>query len=107
MEREPGLADPAEAGRCDEMPVALGAGDTSSIDRLITHLYNTAMESDWLALTKLAPPDARPDRLRRPRLISTLQRFLAAFPLILVSAPAGSGKTTLLASLVEETRGLR
>jgi LuxR family transcriptional regulator, maltose regulon positive regulatory protein len=65
------------------------------------------MESDWLALTKLIPPDARPDRLLRTRLITTLQRALAAFPLILVSAPAGSGKTTLLASLVEETRGLR
>jgi LuxR family maltose regulon positive regulatory protein len=45
--------------------------------------------------------------LLRPRLITTLQRTLAAFPLILVSAPAGSGKTTLLASLAEQAYGLR
>jgi ATP/maltotriose-dependent transcriptional regulator MalT len=59
---------------------------------------------DWLALTKLVPPEPRPDLLLRPRLFSTLRHALATCPLTLVSAPAGSGKTTLLATWLA-TRG--
>ena len=58
------------------------------------------MHTDWLAQTKLAPPEPRPDALARPRLLAPLQQAIAARPLTLVSAPAGSGKTTLLAALV-------
>lgn len=63
------------------------------------------MESDWLTVTKLIPPEPRPDTLRRPRLLVPLQQAIAARPLTLVSAPAGSGKTTLLAALAAETPG--
>jgi LuxR family maltose regulon positive regulatory protein len=53
---------------------------------------------DWLALTKLAPPESRPGVLRRPRLLDALARAVGAHGLTLISAPAGSGKTTLLVS---------
>jgi LuxR family maltose regulon positive regulatory protein len=65
---------------------------------------------EWLALTKLAPPELRPDLIPRPRLFDALRQALATCPLTLVSAPAGSGKTTLLACWLAsrtEGRGLR
>jgi LuxR family transcriptional regulator, maltose regulon positive regulatory protein len=61
-----------------------------------------AADFDWLVLTKLAPPELRPDLIPRPRLFNTLQQALATCPLTLVSAPAGSGKTTLLADWLKQ-----
>src|SRR5262249_10846458 len=50
-----------------------------------------------LLLTKLTPPPARPDCVRRERLFEQLDRSIAR-RLLLVSTPAGYGKTTLLSS---------
>ena len=63
-----------------------------------------AADFDWLALTKPAPPEPRPDVLLRPRLFDTLHQALASCPLTLVSAPAGSGKTTLLADWLSQLK---
>jgi LuxR family maltose regulon positive regulatory protein len=50
-----------------------------------------------LLLTKLAPPPARPDCVKRRRLFERLDASIAG-RLTLVSTPAGFGKTTLLSS---------
>ena len=53
-----------------------------------------------LAEWKLAPLNARPGVLRRPRLFALLDRHAEA-SLTLIAAPAGYGKTQLLASWIE------
>ena len=55
------------------------------------------VDGSWLLLTKLAPPPARPDCVRRERLFERLDVGIAR-RLMLVSTPAGFGKTTLLSS---------
>jgi LuxR family maltose regulon positive regulatory protein len=59
--------------------------------------------TNWLALTKLAPPELRPDLIVRQRLLDRLSRALGTCRFTLVSAPAGSGKTSLLSALARAT----
>lgn len=59
--------------------------------------YRAHME--WLAATKLRPPQLRQDIIQRKQLLATLYDAIISHPLTLVSAPAGYGKTTLLAGL--------
>jgi len=56
-----------------------------------------------LLTTKLNIPPARPQMVRRPRLIERLLEGLN-YNLILVSAPAGFGKTTLVSEWVHSSR---
>ncbi len=55
--------------------------------------------SAWLIETKLHPPLARDDIIRRLRLEERLKDAVSSLPVALLSAPAGYGKTTMLASL--------
>jgi LuxR family maltose regulon positive regulatory protein len=55
------------------------------------------VDASFLLLTKLAPPPARPDCVRRQRLFERLDAGIAS-RLMLVATPAGFGKTTLLSS---------
>ncbi|MGC9347345.1 MAG: LuxR C-terminal-related transcriptional regulator [Anaerolineae bacterium] len=58
---------------------------------------------DSLLKTKVALPVIRRNLVRRPRLLSQLERGLRR-RLTLVSAPAGFGKTTLLAAWAKDTQ---
>ena len=58
--------------------------------------WRIVSESDPLLATKLAPPPARLDLVRRPHLVERLNEAVR-LKLTLISAPAGFGKTTLLA----------
>lgn len=55
------------------------------------------VDRSWLLLTRLAPPPARPDCVKRQRLFERLDAGIAR-RLLLVTTPAGFGKTTLLSS---------
>ena len=59
---------------------------------------------DSLVATKLRFPQARPNRVARPRLAKRLERE-AGRKLTLLSAPAGFGKTTLLLEWLEGRAG--
>jgi len=64
----------------------------------------TRLQSDWLAQTKLHPPQLHGDLLARPRLLAALRQAIAAYRVTLLSAPAGYGKTTLLAQVISDLR---
>lgn len=64
-----------------------------------------ALPPDILA-TKLYVPRARPNVVRRQRLLSLLDEGIDR-PLTLLSAPAGFGKTTLVSDWVENRTGAR
>jgi LuxR family maltose regulon positive regulatory protein len=59
------------------------------------------LRRDPLLVTKLFPPPARPNRVRRRRLTELLDEGLRG-QLTVVTAPAGYGKTTLLSAWAEE-----
>ena len=61
---------------------------------------------DWVARTKLRPPQPRADQIARPALLGALLRALETRQLTLISAPAGYGKTTLLAALAAAAEAL-
>lgn len=56
-----------------------------------------------LLTTKLYLPAARPNLVRRPRLLRRLTEGISG-PLTLISAPAGFGKTTLISSWIYDLR---
>ena len=84
------------------LALAAAARDPALTPGAAARPTNPAARAGLLA-TKLFHPRARPDLVRRPRLLAALDATLSV-PLTLVAAPAGFGKTTLLASWLQARR---